>query len=61
MKEGMALQNTLTGLPDFPGDTFACTVSRDGPAEMVACWKCPKCGHSISRFDIHSFVEYNVP
>jgi hypothetical protein len=49
MKEGTALQNTLEGYPDFPGDTSACTVSRTGPAEIVKCWKCPKCGHSILK------------
>ena len=47
MKESTALQNTPTGLPDFPGDAVV-TMSADGPAEIVPCWKCPQCGHSIT-------------
>ena len=49
MIEGMALQNTIAGLPDFPGDTHACTLSLTGPPEMVPCWKCPKCGKSLTK------------
>ncbi len=49
MREGEALQNTLAGYPDFPGDRHAVTLSRTGPAEIIKCWKCPACGRSISK------------
>jgi hypothetical protein len=48
MLRGHALQNTLTGVPDFPGDNHPVTVSRTGPAQVVACLKCIKCGYSIA-------------
>lgn len=49
MKRGAALRNTLVFFDDFGGDagTYGTTFSATGPAEMVACWKCPKCGKSI--------------
>ena len=49
MKSGIGLQNALSGLPDFPDDKSACTVSRTGAAEILNVWKCPSCGHSISQ------------
>ena len=53
MKSGVALQNGFSGAPDFPGDTGkerGCTVSLDSlKVKIVPCWKCPKCGHSISK------------
>lgn len=48
MKSGIGLQNSLSGLPDFPGGRV-CTVSRTGPAEILKVWKCPKCGHSFEK------------
>lgn len=51
MKSGMAIQNTLRYHPDFPGDTLGIdgqTVTADGKPVMIPCWKCPKCGHSIT-------------
>ena len=50
MKPGTALENGVSGTPDFSGDKDACTLYLD-PAKVsvVNCWKCPKCGHSISK------------
>jgi len=48
MLRGHALQNTLTGYPDFPGDSGPVTVSRTGPAQVVPCLKCIRCGYSIT-------------
>lgn len=49
LKEGTALVSTLTGLPDFPGDKHATTVSPGGPGQLVAVYKCPSCGYSIRK------------
>ena len=49
MKAGMALQNKFSGLPDFPDDTSAATISRSGPPKMVNVYKCIKCGHSFEK------------
>jgi hypothetical protein len=48
MVEGEALQNTLTGLPDFEGDTSPCTVSMNGQAALVKVKKCQDCGYSFT-------------
>lgn len=49
MQRGQALANTLVSTDDFGGDAgqAGSTFSPTGPAEMVACWKCPECGHSF--------------
>lgn len=48
MKEGIALKNGYSGIPDFAGDTHVCTLSIDTTkADIISVWKCPKCGHSI--------------
>ena len=46
---GMALENTLCGFHDFPGErsTKGMTLSYSGPARQIACLKCPACGHSV--------------
>lgn len=57
MKEGTALENTYTQYADFFDTTtgtvkhygMGCTMSKDGPAKMVNVWKCPTCGHSITK------------
>jgi hypothetical protein len=61
MKEGTVLQNQAWVHADSPGDYSgplkdapegACrgqTVSSTGPAVEVPCWKCPECGHSITK------------
>jgi hypothetical protein len=50
MKQGMALQNGWTGLPDFAGDQSGVVTISPDPRKVavVDCWKCPKCGRSIS-------------
>lgn len=48
MVEGKALIDNLSGVADFPNDTHACTVSPDGTARLVDCWKCKECGWSIT-------------
>jgi hypothetical protein len=47
MQEGKVLQEIMSGLPDFIGDTHCCTVSPSGKANLVGCLKCPECGHSV--------------
>lgn len=47
MKRGVALEPTLTGIPDFPGDTHPVTLSANGPGRLVMCMKCVKCGWSV--------------
>lgn len=47
-KPGIAIRNTFTGIPDFPGDKYAVTVSPGGPGRMTDCWKCCQCGYSVS-------------
>ena len=50
MVEGIATGQTYTGgAPDFPSDTHPTTFSAGGPGALVPCWKCPKCGRSISK------------
>jgi hypothetical protein len=46
LTKGVAIINTLTGIPDFPGDANAVTVSPGGPGSLVDVLKCPKCGWS---------------
>lgn len=48
MLRGHALQNTLSGTPDFAGDPHPVTISRTGPAKVVPCLKCVNCGYSIA-------------
>lgn len=46
MRRGQAMAQTLTGIPDFPGDQHAVTLSPGGPGRLIDCWKCRECGHS---------------
>ena len=48
MKPGSAIQETLTGIPDFPGDKHVVTVSPGGPGKMIDCMKCELCGWSVT-------------
>jgi len=55
MKPGIALEENISaGIPDFIGDDQidnldlrGQTLSPDGTAHIINCWKCPSCGHSI--------------
>ena len=48
LEDGYALQDTLTGIPDFIGSNEVCTVS-PGNAKLVECKKCPLCGYSVKK------------
>jgi hypothetical protein len=48
MEVGQALENVLSGYPDFPGDNHAVTVSPSGRAKLVSCIKCVECGWSVT-------------
>ena len=36
----------MTGMPDFPHDNHAVTLSAGGPGYLMACLKCNACGYS---------------
>jgi hypothetical protein len=48
MQPGVAIEQTWTGTPDFPGHEVV-TMSPGGPGKLVACRKCPGCGHSVGQ------------
>ena len=48
MVKSQAMSSTWRGVPDFPGDTYAVTLSPGGPGRLVDCLKCPECGWSVS-------------
>ena len=47
MKEGKAIEQTYTGIPDFIGDDHICTVSPGGPGKLIKFLKCEDCGWSV--------------
>jgi hypothetical protein len=48
MRHGIALQNGLSGTPDFVGDKTDMTLSPDPEkVNVIKTWKCPQCGHSF--------------
>jgi hypothetical protein len=49
MKPGIAIEQTLSGIPDFIGTKEVITVSPSGNGKVIPCWKCPKCGYSTKR------------
>jgi ribosomal protein S26 len=49
MQPGKAIEQTLTGIPDFVGDKYAVTVSPGGPGELIDCIKCVECGYSVTK------------
>ena len=57
MKEGVAIQNTLTGLPDFHGDKHAVTLSPGGPGRLIDCMKCSACGWSVTTDADHAHIK----
>lgn len=49
MTSGVAIEQTYVGGSlDFPNDTHAVTFSAGGPGRLIACWKCPSCGFSVT-------------
>jgi len=49
MIPGKAIEQTLTGTPDFPGDTRGITMSPGGSGKLIDCLKCEKCGWSVTE------------
>ena len=47
LEPGIALDDILTGMPDFIGQCQVCTVSASGKAKLIKCLKCPLCGYSV--------------
>lgn len=50
MRPGLAIQQTYTGTPDFPGGEVV-TMSPSGPGKLIDCIKCPQCGWSVTKGD----------
>lgn len=49
MKPGKATGQMLVGgMPDFPGDKHAVTLTHGGPGKMIDCMKCVECGWSVT-------------
>jgi hypothetical protein len=46
--DGIALIPNFSGIPDFE-DGCVVTVSPDGTARQIECYKCHQCGYSISK------------
>ena len=44
MRPGKAIAQTVSGYPDFPGDSRAVTLSAGGPGVLIDCLKCSICG-----------------
>lgn len=51
MRLGTYLAQSLIGVPDFPNDRHAVTVSPGGPGRLEPCLKCSKCGWSVTTAD----------
>jgi hypothetical protein len=47
MQPGVAMGQTMTGIPDFIGGEV-CTVSPGGPGKLIECSKCQECGWSVT-------------
>lgn len=48
MVEGIATDQTYTGgTPDLGGEIM--TLSAGGPGRIIRCWKCLKCGRSLTK------------
>lgn len=48
MKQGLAIEQTFTGMPDFPGCRDVVTLSAGGPGRLIGCMKCVDCGWSTT-------------
>lgn len=51
MHTGLAIQQTYTGTPDFPGGEVV-TMSPGGPGKWIDCLKCPQCGWSGTKGEV---------
>lgn len=49
MTKGIALKQSATGIPDFPGSGEVVTLSPGGPCKLIDCIKCKECGWSIEH------------
>lgn len=49
MKSGQALEDILSGIPDFEMGGDVCTMSASGAARMIPVAKCEKCGWSVTE------------
>ena len=50
MRPGIATGQTYSaGMPDFPGDEEAVTLSAGGPGKVIEAMKCSKCGWSVTK------------
>jgi hypothetical protein len=50
MLPGIAMGQTYSaGMPDFPGDEKAVTLSAGGPGKVIEAMKCSKCGWSVTK------------
>lgn len=49
MRPGKAIEQTYSGIPDFPGDKYPTTVSPGGKGKLIECLKCENCGWSITK------------
>lgn len=51
LKPGSAIVNSWESHDDFGADAGSdgCTVTQTGPPKVIACWKCPQCGHSVEK------------
>ena len=51
MKPGVAMGQTWVSFEDFGGDagSLGATWSAGGPGSVIECWKCPRCGHSVTK------------
>lgn len=52
MAPGIAIDQTYTGSPDFPGGEVV-TLSPGGPGRVIECLKCPACGWSVANQPNH--------
>ena len=48
MRQGRAIGQTCSGMPDFVGDTGVVTMSPGGPGRLIYCMKCERCGWSTT-------------
>lgn len=49
MEPSKAIQNTLTGIPDFIGSKEVVTVSYGGKGKLIDCLKCKACGKCVTK------------